>query len=209
MGTTTMCDFNAYIGSCGEYLQIVKNPIAFYGGGCGPMCKCDQGDWVKHFSAWSAFQFDAAVLVGIGWIIGWAAWGYFGSGIAAFIQIVIQAWFNAHLFWFLVTKANCCNMPILYLVSSILTGLNGISGIINSLGYIGVHIAFIIAAIASFVQGFATIEMAVGLFKLWQGAGKTAAAAPPTPAEPAAQPAAEATPVEATEKAEAKTAEVA
>jgi len=180
-----MCDFNAYIGSCGEYLAVVKNPIAFYGDGFGAMIKPDQGDWAKHFTAWSAMQFLAGVFVGIGVLIGWAAYGWFGSGIAALIEMILRSWFNAHLFWFLATKANCCNVPILYLLGAIGCAANGWSTFFQSLGWLSYSIAFIVSTIASFVQSIACCEMALGMFKMWQGAGKTGAAGPPTPAAPA------------------------
>merc|ERR1711988_139625 len=200
-----MCDFNAYIGSCGEYIAICKNPIAFYGGGFGAMAKCDQSDWVKHFSAWSAMQVIAGILTALGYLIGWAAYGWFGSGISWFIRLSIQAYLNGHLFWFIVTKANCCNVPILYLVASICCCVNGLSGFFGSFGYLAYSVAFIVAMIFSLLHSVSTIEMGIALFKLWKGAGKTGAASLPTPAEPAAPaPVADATPVEA---AEAKTAE--
>lgn len=177
----------AYTESCGEFFGIVKNPLAFYGGGCGALMGCKQPDTMKAYQTWSAIIFLTGIFANLATLILSLAFGgdmsYLVNYIINWLIGTIYAYFWAHLCWFIMVKQNGCCGPIAFAIVGVLDILIGVLMIVGAL--MSAAGTYGISLITTLPYGIAYTYAGVNLLQTYQaGGGAVAPSSPPPPEEP-------------------------
>jgi|ERR1711977_210443 len=167
--------FANYTSSFMPFLQIMKNPIAHLGKGCGGIFACsheDEETFKLAIGAWFAIKFYFVILesilqiIFVGVII-----GYMGSGIAWFLIGLILGFFASHLMWWISCyyMVDICCSNNRYVVPGVISGISGVLdicfGFLSHLGVYNIWIEYLSVDIAATFSAICSIWVAALLIQ--------------------------------------------